>query len=102
MNIALPWGPESAAAKFLEAPPAHLEHRSVEHVGGHVERGTVELGAVQADPALCEQAPCLRARQPERVRHHGGEVDLAVVGAEGELLDLIRQLMAHVDGVEAP
>src|SRR5215210_1164600 len=101
MNIAPGRGPVLAAPELLEAAPTHLDNGSVEGIGRHVERGAVEVRPVELHAALRKQTARLRSRQSEGIGHESRQMHLPVVRAEGEYLDLVRQLAPYVERVEA-
>src|SRR4029079_1605304 len=82
-NIALRSRSDSGLAQLLEAPAAHLKNCPVEPVRGDVQRSAVQLVAVESHTALGQQPARLGARQAERLRHQGRQVDLTVLWAEG-------------------
>ena len=72
----------------LVPPLADLQNRIGKPFRGQVEIVRPELLAVEPDPALAEQPPRLRARQPEVVPYERGHVN-HLSRRELRLLDLV-------------
>src|SRR5437764_15486904 len=83
----------------LVAALSELEDLPVELLRRHVELTAVDGLPIELDPAVSQQPPGLRARDPEVLCDQRGQVHHGVRGKLG-LLDVVRHAVLHVQTVE--